>query len=108
MSNPLYKSEKALLLDILAEMKNIREVLTLALCGPPVRYETASNNYFMDKVNWEPDLDKCPQCGGIADNGNDRCVPPNPYPCVQCADGGTSSAPGERDHNLDDAGRPTD
>lgn len=29
-------------------------------------------------------LDICPTCGGPADNGNDRCVPPSPYECVRC------------------------
>lgn len=24
-------------------------------------------------------LDKCPKCGGVADNGHDRCMPPSPY-----------------------------
>lgn len=32
----------------------------------------------------EPDITKCPQCGGEADNGNDREVPPNPYLCTKC------------------------
>jgi hypothetical protein len=32
----------------------------------------------------EPDLSKCPRCGGPADNGHDRCVPPNPYNCSKC------------------------
>ena len=32
----------------------------------------------------EPDLSKCPNCGGPADNGNDRCVPPNAYNCTKC------------------------
>lgn len=27
---------------------------------------------------------KCPSCGGEADNGNDRCLPPNPYVCFTC------------------------
>ena len=27
---------------------------------------------------------KCPNCGGVADNGNDRCVPPNAYVCQRC------------------------
>lgn len=31
-----------------------------------------------------PDLSKCPECGGPADNGHDRCVPPNPYVCAKC------------------------
>ena len=29
-------------------------------------------------------LDKCPVCGGPADNGHDRCVPPTPYYCTKC------------------------
>jgi len=32
----------------------------------------------------EPDLGICPRCGGEADNGHDRLVPPNPYPCSKC------------------------
>ena len=32
----------------------------------------------------EPDLSRCPKCGGPADNGHDRCVPPNPYHCTKC------------------------
>lgn len=35
-------------------------------------------------VNDYPDLSKCPNCGGPADNGNDRCIPPNPYYCTKC------------------------
>lgn len=31
-----------------------------------------------------PDLSKCPRCGGPADNGHDRCVPPSPYLCTKC------------------------
>lgn len=34
--------------------------------------------------NDTPDLDKCPVCGGPADNGHDREFPPNPYYCVKC------------------------
>ena len=30
------------------------------------------------------DLDKCPNCGGPADNGHDRCIPPSPYFCTKC------------------------
>jgi len=32
----------------------------------------------------EPDLSKCPKCGGPADNGHDRELPPNPYFCTKC------------------------
>lgn len=34
--------------------------------------------------DYEPDLSKCPGCGGPADNGHDRCMPPNPYYCTKC------------------------
>jgi hypothetical protein len=36
----------------------------------------------------DPDLSKCPRCGGPADNGMDRCHPPNPYNCSKCEDDG--------------------
>lgn len=29
-------------------------------------------------------ISKCPQCGGEADNGNDRCIPPSAYLCSKC------------------------
>lgn len=31
-----------------------------------------------------PDLSRCPQCNGPADNGHDRSIPPSPYLCTQC------------------------
>ena len=37
------------------------------------------------KIN-EPIITKCPKCGGVADNGNDRCFPPNPYYCKNCTE----------------------
>lgn len=32
------------------------------------------------------DLNRCPNCGGPADNGHDREVPPNPYWCSKCTE----------------------
>ncbi len=32
----------------------------------------------------KPDVSICPSCGGPADNGHDRCCPPNPYTCKTC------------------------
>ncbi len=32
----------------------------------------------------EDDITVCPGCGGYADNGFDRCVPPSPYYCTKC------------------------
>ena len=34
----------------------------------------------------EQDLDTCPGCGGVADNGYDREFPPNPYYCTKCTE----------------------
>jgi hypothetical protein len=33
----------------------------------------------------QDDLSKCPKCGGEADNGHDRCVPPSAYYCKKCS-----------------------
>lgn len=35
--------------------------------------------------NKDPDLSCCPRCGGLADNGHDRCFPPTVYFCTKCA-----------------------
>ena len=32
----------------------------------------------------EYDLDTCPKCGGVADNGFSRDIPPAPYYCRAC------------------------
>ena len=32
----------------------------------------------------DPDIDVCPNCGGYADNGFSREVPPSPYLCAKC------------------------
>ena len=34
----------------------------------------------------DEDLSKCPQCGGDADNGIDRCIPPSAYMCKKCCE----------------------
>ena len=61
-----------------------------ALDGPtpvaPVSKETARwiwNAARAEPVQ-EPDLSRCPNCTGPADNGHDREVPPNPYVCTKC------------------------
>lgn len=35
-------------------------------------------------VEMKADLTKCPECGGAADNGHNRCYPPNAYYCSKC------------------------
>lgn len=37
-----------------------------------------------DWVDQLPDLSKCPNCGGPADNGHSRELPPSPYYCTKC------------------------
>lgn len=37
-----------------------------------------------DNQEDEPDINTCPGCGGPADNGHDRCIPPRPYYCSKC------------------------
>lgn len=32
----------------------------------------------------DDELSRCPKCGGPADNGHDRELPPNPYHCTKC------------------------
>lgn len=43
--------------------------------------------HLRERERWlaqEPDLSRCPQCNGPADNGHDRSIPPNPYLCTKC------------------------
>jgi hypothetical protein len=44
----------------------------------------AERQRLLDNEFEEVDLDTCPTCGGPADNGNDRCIPPSPYICTKC------------------------
>lgn len=36
-------------------------------------------------IEENPDLSKCPKCGGPADNGHSRDLPPSPYLCTKCS-----------------------
>lgn len=57
----------------------------------PPRYNENGAMFIDDPPKlWTPeppavDLSKCPKCGGPADNGHDRCLPPNPYFCSECS-----------------------
>lgn len=42
--------------------------------------------YDEDEYDYKVKLDKCPGCGGPADNGHDRWVPPSPYYCTECTE----------------------
>ena len=55
-------------------IKQGREYLVLFDFGASLVFKAAE----------KPDLSKCPNCGGPADNGHDRCVPPNVYCCTKC------------------------
>jgi len=44
-----------------------------------------------EKFEEEPDLTKCPNCGGRPDNGYDGRVPPHPYWCCECEENYISS-----------------
>ena len=40
-----------------------------------------------NRIKWDllqGNLSTCPGCGGDADNGHDRCLPPNVYYCIAC------------------------
>ena len=53
-----------------------------AMAGPRALAQAYENGWNAAKA--EPDLSRCPKCGGPADNGHDRCIPPNPYHCTKC------------------------
>lgn len=51
-------------------------------------------------------INTCPQCGGNADNGFDRCDPPTPYVCTKCeGDIMTSLQEAERLEDYFNAGK---
>jgi hypothetical protein len=52
--------------------------------GPEEAWEMWNQRF--EYLGTKPDLDKCPRCGGEADNGHDRCIPPNPYLCRKCSE----------------------
>ncbi len=54
-----------------------------ALFGAGVAFLTVGQPPSVDEPP-EPDLDTCPVCGGPADNGFSRDLPPVPYYCKKC------------------------
>lgn len=79
-------------------MKTLREAATAALEAMDRLHRTGDTQVFdmygceatealraalVEPVQ-EPDLSRCPQCGGPADNGHDRSIPPTPYWCTKC------------------------
>ena len=66
------------------------EIAGLDVCPDGVDYcaddgRCESENDCSDIENYDDDLNTCPRCGGPADNGHDRCLPPSPYLCTKCA-----------------------
>ena len=51
-------------------------------CGR--EYADCDETQCANREEYEPDLSVCPGCGGEADNGHDRCLPPSPYYCTKC------------------------
>lgn len=60
------------------------------LCESVKALETAQGDRVLNFLSREkevleqPRLETCPKCGGVADNGHDRELPPNPYLCSKC------------------------
>ena len=52
-------------------------------CGKGLVEKRVPNLMIEDEP--EPDLTKCPTCGGPADNGHTRELPPTPYICSKCS-----------------------
>ena len=79
------KRDEALLRQALEALEKTRDALYE---GHPVRVTTqktlaALRERLAETAN---DLTRCPNCGGPADNGHDREVPPNPYWCSKCTE----------------------
>lgn len=53
-------------------------------CGGSDIQDNVDNSSGSDTPEPKVDLNVCPGCGGPADNGHDRCVPPNVYFCSRC------------------------
>ena len=47
-------------------------------------------------------LNVCPRCGGVADNGHDRCLPPSPYFCTKCTAELEKANSGQSEISLDE------
>ena len=66
----------------------VSEMVGCAYCNNPLFAGTKCNNCGRITLaeQAEQDLDTCPGCGGVADNGHDREFPPNPYYCTKCSE----------------------
>ena len=52
--------------------------------GDVLEWEKVLLDHYFGVEPEEQDISKCPQCGGSADNGFNREVPPCPYLCTEC------------------------
>lgn len=53
-------------------------------CPSTARQAITALRSALEQEQAEPDLSRCPQCNGPADNGFDRSIPPSPYLCTKC------------------------
>ena len=76
----------------MSQREHIAENALMMIAGGHYRGDVADYaQQVLNEINAAPDqptaarLNVCPGCGGEADNGHDRCYPPNPYYCTKCA-----------------------
>jgi hypothetical protein len=62
------------------------EITNMNLNCKSVQARLATSWGYVQAEQAEQDLDTCPGCGGVADNGHDREFPPNPYYCTKCTE----------------------
>lgn len=74
------------LIDLQHKLQEAEWVVARLFDGPaPLFQSTNIPPRMCSEVDeMEPDLTRCPSCGGPADNGHDRCLPPAPYRCSKC------------------------
>ena len=59
------------------------DALMLEFCPEEMTQEQV-DNWMKHQVKAPLDLFTCPNCGGDADNGFSREIPPSPYWCTKC------------------------
>ena len=81
--NKRLSAENERLKGVLAELKDALGLVSTE--QTPVLPETDIQKDSTQNGNiQEPDVNVCPGCGGYADNGFSRSVPPDPYYCTKC------------------------
>ena len=63
----------------------IKMALRNSVVNKPLAREAGAAHDWLKQFKAEMhDWNRCPTCGGEADNGHDRCLPPSAYLCSQC------------------------